>query len=481
MAAWIKRHEALILLIVFSVILRLPSLFEPYWYGDEGIYLVLGQALKKGLVWYRDIHDNKPPLLYLLAAFTGTVFWFRLLLIVWFGATLVFFYRLAQKLLPQIPAAWNWATLALIILTTVFEGNIANAEIFIVLPVTIAMLLALRARPNYLLIGLPFSLGFLFKVPAVFDFFALLLWLIFWKKPKFINLVWAGLGFAVPILLTMAYYGWQGGFEPYVRSALMQNIGYLASWSTGEHSTSGFTSQGGLLTRLAVIVLGSVIFIPLAKKFKLSAATGLVVIWFGWAMFGALLSERPYPHYLIQPAVPLATLLVLLFFGGRRLLRLIILAVLAAALLAYYQIRFWHYPIIAYYQNFISWSLGQKSVQDYRNWFGPRVNNNYRLAEYLRQTIPAGESIFVWGDEPFVYALSNRLPVGRYTVAYHVIDFNGFNSILAAWDKQPPRAVIVYQGESRGFPGLFARLDTNYVSVLTFGEAQVYRRLDGVD
>src|SRR3989339_384955 len=166
MLNWIKRHEALILILLLAIILRLPSLFEPYWYGDEGIYLTLGLAFKKGLVWYRDIHDNKPPLLYLLASFTGTVFWFRLLLTFWFGAAVAAFYRLTQKLLPETPGAWSLATLLLIVLTTIFEGNIANAEIFIVLPVTLGILLTFKPRPNYWLIGGLFSLGFLFKVPA---------------------------------------------------------------------------------------------------------------------------------------------------------------------------------------------------------------------------------------------------------------------------------------------------------------------------
>src|SRR5258708_5448330 len=52
--------------------LRLPSFFEPYWYGDEGIYEVIGFALNKGRGLYTGIWDNKPPFLYLLyALFNG--------------------------------------------------------------------------------------------------------------------------------------------------------------------------------------------------------------------------------------------------------------------------------------------------------------------------------------------------------------------------------------------------------------------------
>src|ERR1700704_3424949 len=65
-----KKTEVWFLIIIsFSFfLLRLPSLFEPLWYGDEGVYQVIGMAINQGRLLYRDIWDNKPPLLYLLYA-----------------------------------------------------------------------------------------------------------------------------------------------------------------------------------------------------------------------------------------------------------------------------------------------------------------------------------------------------------------------------------------------------------------------------
>ena len=57
---------------VVFFILRLPSLFEPDWYGDEGVYQVLGMGIKAGRLLYRDIFDNKPPFLYLLYSFVSS-------------------------------------------------------------------------------------------------------------------------------------------------------------------------------------------------------------------------------------------------------------------------------------------------------------------------------------------------------------------------------------------------------------------------
>src|SRR3989339_1860830 len=70
--------------ILFAVllILRIPSFFEPYYYGDEMIYLTLGEGIRQGTPLYSGLHDNKPPLLYLAAAISGSLVWFKVFLAV---------------------------------------------------------------------------------------------------------------------------------------------------------------------------------------------------------------------------------------------------------------------------------------------------------------------------------------------------------------------------------------------------------------
>ncbi len=472
LTVWLEKNEGLILILLLVIVLRIPSLFEPYWYGDEGIYLVLGQAFKKGLVFYRDIHDNKPPLLYLLAAIAGNVFYFRLMLMVWFGIATAVFFKLMQIVLPKRKLAWYGATLAMIVLTTMFEGNVANAEIFIVLPVVLAMLMVVKKTKNWLGVGLLFSVGFLFKVPAVFDFTALLIWLLFWQKTKLANIFKCLLGFIVPISLTIIYYGVVGGLEPYVRSALLQNVGYLTSWQTGQQGS------GGLMNRGIIIAVFLAMFYPLAKKFKLSRWASLMVIWFLLAMYGALLSERPYPHYLIQPAVPGVLLLALFLYSRRKVLKLVIVVTGILGGWWWQQIKFWGYPLVPYYINFVQYITQQKSLEEYRNYFDPRVNQTYKLGEYLKMSTLPQDRVFIWGDEPGVYALGERLPVGRYTVAYHVVDFNGYEETIKAWGKQPPKVVLVMDYEKRPFKEMELKLATDYVLAGKIDHARVYRPLE---
>src|SRR3989338_9069425 len=77
-------------------LLRFPSLFEPNWYGDEGISQVLGLAIRSGRLLYRDIWDNKPPLLYVLYSFFNSdQFWLRLASIVFGVLALIVFFALS--------------------------------------------------------------------------------------------------------------------------------------------------------------------------------------------------------------------------------------------------------------------------------------------------------------------------------------------------------------------------------------------------
>ncbi|MEM4230723.1 MAG: hypothetical protein QXF25_02510 [Candidatus Pacearchaeota archaeon] len=83
-------------------LLRLPSLFEPNWYGDEGIYQVLGAGIRTGRLLYKEIFDNKPPLLYLVyAILNADQFAVRLASLIFGILALITFFFLSKKLFNQ--------------------------------------------------------------------------------------------------------------------------------------------------------------------------------------------------------------------------------------------------------------------------------------------------------------------------------------------------------------------------------------------
>ena len=118
-------------------LLRLPSLIEPNWYGDEGIYQCIGQAIHAGRLLYVQIWDNKPPFLYLVyALFNGDQFGIRLFSIISGLVAIITFFYLSQLLFKEYkPRIVATIAFCLLFATPLIEGNIANAENFM-LPLT---------------------------------------------------------------------------------------------------------------------------------------------------------------------------------------------------------------------------------------------------------------------------------------------------------------------------------------------------------
>src|SRR5258708_5061209 len=197
-----KQSWFLVGISFFFFLLRLPSLFEPYWYGDEGIYEVIGFALRHGRLLYQGIWDNKPPLLYLLyAIFNGDQPTVRFVSLLDGLTSVILFFFLAKKLFRQEKISMTTTTLfALLLGTPLIEGNIANAENFMIPLILASALLILNTADkqtkkhslSYLILntkyfilftsGLLLGLAFLFKVVSVFYLCAFTLFLFFKRK-----------------------------------------------------------------------------------------------------------------------------------------------------------------------------------------------------------------------------------------------------------------------------------------------------------
>jgi len=448
---------------VFFILLRLPSLFEPYWYGDEGIYLTLGQGIRSGLTLYSQIHDNKPPTLYYLAAFSQTVFGFRLLLMVWMIPTIILFYRFSRSKL---------ATLIFLILTSIplIEGNIANSEIFMLLPTIAGMLLFLSHY--HFLAGLFLGIAFTFKVPVAAELGFLLFWLLFYDfknlKQFLLHSIRITLGFALPIFVWGIYFFYQASLAPFLHSALFQNFGYISSWTTGSHS--GSVTQGGLVIRFVVFLLALIVTrLAFFRQPKNNRPLAFILSWFYATIFGALLSARPYPHYLIQVLPPLC-LLIPYYIKQKYLLIFPALFILIAS-----NFKFYSYPSLSYYQNFYGYLLGQKSLPSYNSFFGSTVNQSDQIARYIKDRSSTSDRLFVWGDRPSLFLLSTRLPATKYIVAYHIVDFKAHQSTLEELTLRLPKFIVYFPNPSRPYPDLDQFINRYYFLVNQIGSALIFQ------
>lgn len=481
------------LVVFFVILLRIPNLFEPYWYGDEAIYLTLGEGVRQGLTLYKDIFDHKPPLIYLLAAVAGSIFWFKFLLLVSHIASVFMFWKLAEKLFKQssVPEKSQKRAVflaggffALFTTLPTLEGNIANAEIFMSLPIIAGLLYVFSLKRESLvklyLAGIVFSLAVLYKVPAVLEIGALF---VFWfltswgsiekLKHAFSKSFALGLGVLTPIAVTIVYYATQGALNDYLSAGLLQNFGYIASWSAPVVSQAQ-TFSGDLTFRTLVLVL-TVCALFLLRR-RIDQTLLFVSLWFVFALFAMLLSGRPYPHYIIQIIAPLGLLLAILVNGrdSQRFWTTPLFLIFLASLVFY---KFTTYPILSYYQNFLSFAVGAKTHDNYLSYFDQRIPRTYRLAQYIVRSTSPKDRIFIWGTEPELYALSRRLPPGRYTTSFHINDFGGREETLAALENNPPKYILINTKEQRVLPGLHLFLYNRYIYLENFGEIEVWKEI----
>ncbi len=474
--------KALILILILVFFLRLPSLFEPFTYGDEGVYLTLGQAMRRGVVLYREIHDNKPPLLYLFAALAGNFAYFRLLNFLWSFLTIGIFWKLAQRLFPQNQPAIIVSTGLFAVLTSMhtFEGNVANAENFMLLPIIGGFWLILNDKHlGFFFSGILFSLAALFKIPAAFDFlaaltFCFLLFLGRKKKNYSLFIIRNSLfifGFSLPFLITFVYFAFQGALQQYLAAAIFQNIPYLSSWTADKPQALGLPlSLLGRTSLVALVVLALFIW-----KKKISLVAKLTLIWFSFSLFAALLSSRPYPHYLLQALPSLSLAFGLIFTPSKE--RVVPFFLSLVLTLSFFGFHFWHYPNLSYYLNFYQYALRMKSHEEYFAFFEGQAKTIYQVAEYIQTHTQPEERIFIWGNQPSLYALARRLPVGRYTVAYHIIDFDGYQETIKDLREKEPSLIVKMKQVKKKFPDFENLLRSDYLKVSTMGEAEIYQKL----
>lgn len=430
----LRTHQqafALLGIIFGFFLLRFPSLFEPYWYGDEGIYQVVGMAIREGRLLYQGVWDNKPPLLYLLYALAnGDLFSIRLLaLVAGVLAVLVFFF-VSKAIFKEKRSSYLTTILfAILFGLPLLEGNIANAENFMLLPILACAWLVLKSEGKLVastmkqlfIAGVLLSTAFLMKIVALFDFAAFSLFILFvaleHKTNRISELKQAlkkntllGVGFIIPILAVCTFFLAKGIFGEFLSATLSQNIQYIG------YGNALFGAQGFLfikLTLLAVFILLLFLYRVLFTKMQI-----FIMLWLALSLFNAFFAQRPYTHYLLI-LLPSICLLVgeVIKTKKFRFTGLLFLIFLSALIPK----NFWIYAkTLSYYQNFISFTNNQESVEQYQAFFDQNVPGYYEAAQFISTHTSGKDDVFIWSDAAQVYAISKKLPPGRLTAAYHI-------------------------------------------------------------
>ena len=480
MRRWCNRHEWILFLIVVILVLRAPSLIIPHYYGDEEIYFVMGRAWRSGVPLYQAMFDHKPPLIYILAGLVPTVLAFRGLLAGMMILHTVLFWELAKKFWEKTRPFMAYVSSAIFVLLTTLptlEGLTVNAELLMMVPVTAGVLLLWEIKQSewkkYGLAGLLLGIGWLYKIPVAADAIAIGLFFLVFKQDKLrlVPMIAYAVAFVTPLAMTFGYYWLKGHGAAYLDTVLTMNLGYVSSWSTSAYSFNPFKS--GLVVRgtiLAVLTLG----LYLARK-KLGKPMVFSLLWFSFAMFGALLSARPYPHYLQEPVVPFALLLPYIFVAESLLAWLFIGVMAGILIMMQRQIKFWGYPSLDVYQTFWQYAKRQIASEDYLARFD-NTKRNYVIAQYLNERLSPTAQIYIWGSDATIYNLTERLPAGgKYIVSFHVHDLKKEDYVIKELHKNQPKYIVKLPG-SEEFPQLDELIEQTYTLVNNTLGAEIYIR-----
>lgn len=530
-------------LILVVLIIRLPTIAEPYWYGDEAIYLTLGNSLRAGERLYVDIIDHKTPLIYYIATIANTQFGYRMIGTAAVAVSTVAFYFLLKDFFAR-PRQRLVALVFFILYINLprYEGNVPNGETFVMMFVLLGLLFFRKTRlyqsflkPSIRLPHRPYivqqtdntmylfatgammGLATLTKIPAVFDLAVVFVvgWFVYaeslfhWppKERTLLQHILASRavlgsvaiqlgvvfsGWLAMILLSIVYYFLRGSLREYIDYGLLYNFRYADSWKLNFSSpiVSFFFTLKGKVVLLASWILALTLFRRSFSRTFLFASS-----WMGLTLIAATLSNRPYPHYFLQVfpamAMVITAALWLVVYALRRCRRdkgvllcetdstkpvveaagsFIIISAFIATIGLLHVIP---YPTLKYYNLFFKLATKQISWEEYRDQFNPLLHDSYQVAKVLRRS--PDQEIFIWGNNPILYALSGKNPVGRFTVAFHIDDFNAYDETIAAIEQKKPTFVIVMK-DQQPLPGLREYLMSGYISNSDYPTMTVWRR-----
>ena len=443
-------------------LLRIPSFFEPAWHTDEGSFAGVAEGILRGRDLYSEAWESKPPLFLYLYAGIFKVFGSGLLQLKVAAAlaailTQFAIYLVGTKLAGPVRGLAASVVFGVLVAVPFWEGNLALSEIFSMPAATLGVLAVLarsdRHRPNadawLALAGVLFGLAFLLRQPAVLAMPAAALWLALDSRLTLSRLFSLAAGFALPIVVITAAFAVFGSFFWFWDANVAYFLYYVPN---GSRITSTL-----MLYMFAPAAIALVTLFWLRMRGAPTPAWALPALWFALAFVGSLLNGKDYSHYLLQIFPPLALLFVTILPVSMPALRITwrqpALAVAVTFAVVWYVVvnavffdtwgRHWTKGM-PYYSHFFNYVTGQESRSAYNAYFDGRVNTTAVLDDQFEALRAEGATAYIWGEYPWVYALSGLQPYSRYVTSYYILESEErLDELLAELAKNPPQYLII--------------------------------------
>jgi hypothetical protein len=129
---------------------------------------------------------------------------------------------------------------------------------------------------------------------------------------------------------------------------------------------------------------------------------------------------------------------------------IISLGLIALTVYVMVSFKFRPYSTAKYYGQFYKYATAQINKEEYENSFDGVIKDNRQVSKMIAEM--GIRKMFIWGTNPLLYAQSKTVPSSRFTVSFHIKDFNDYDRTFAQVEKEQPKLIIVMKNESQSFP-----------------------------
>lgn len=435
----------LIGLLVVITLIALPILTYPLG-RDQGVFATIGRGLLNGKILYVDLWDIKPPAVFYVYAlaiklFGTTAAAVRAIDLFLFPPTAAALYWIGRRIASARVGLWAVLLFGVFYFTETFWTLTQNDGI-VLLPMTLAVAAALKAADGEhrsvrwaLIAGALCAYAIWFKYPFVL-FIGVVVFTYLWMHivraqraaslPKR-QIIIDGIGFATGGLLIGAVGAAlliaQGAWDALIQTTLT-TVGYAAHGAVttlDEVQTAlGFRWQHwGLLFLLAGIA-----GILAIRRFDRRSRWWIGLVWLIGGAAILIVQAKGFDYHWLPLLPPLALIaaggidhLADIFSravngraGARPYNVSVILNGLIAFVLLVVMIAVIWLPALPYL-------TGRENQIAYYHHFqaGEFVaDESQQVADFLRQRVVPGDSLFIWGARPEVYYLSQLNPAVRF-------------------------------------------------------------------
>lgn len=449
MGKYLRRKWFFILILIIVVVLfRFPSLEQPFD-NDSGANAYHARLILRGEPLYSTHHPahHLPGVYYTYALafliFGDSTWAVKFLLIPWTIITAYFIYLIGTQLSEKNTGILASLFFVMLSSQVFIKGNTAESELFANLPITAAILTAVKFTLEekkdwrFIFVGAICALAFLYKFvflsPIIIAGLIIIIfaWLSKESKNRWkiasVRIIYISIGFLIPLLVVSVLFARLGLFD---RLLLVFTLGqgYVVDQANQSSLLSMIVYPFYVLTinNLIILLLSLVGILHILRKLvrknqddhSFTITSIAIIFWFGFSILGAGITRRGWAHYsiIILPSISILAAWEIIrsfrIYRNRRiasdqspsifpLLIVLIVVLFFSGLTNFNQ-----------YYHFIRYKIGKESHEGFliKSWpvEGTRIVTLQKISEYLQNHTTPDDFIYYWSDNPQLYYYSDR-------------------------------------------------------------------------